>query len=123
MLEHDMVEHKRSAWKSTTLVFLFVFLLLVVFQSNRVTLTQDEGLTLDPAQRMAAGERVYVDFFAALSPGSYWLQELMFRLFGLSLWAGRLMVMLDFSVQCALLFWLTARLASSKSGRYCFAVV
>jgi hypothetical protein len=109
-----MVEHERSAWKSTTVVFLFVFLLLLVFQSNRVTLTQDEGLTLDPAQRMAAGERVYVDFFAALSPGSYWLQELMFRLFGLSLWAGRLMVMLDFSVQCALLFWLTARLASSK---------
>ncbi len=120
------MEQERIAqvdWKTATIVvFLAMFLLLLVFQSNRVILTQDEGLILEPAQRMAAGERVYVDFFAALSPGSYWLQELMFRLFGLSLWAGRLMVMLDFSVQCALLFWLTARLASSKvAGAVLFA--
>jgi hypothetical protein len=115
-----MVERRRSAWKSTTIVFLSMFLLLLVFQSNRVALTNDEGLTLDPAQRMAAGEQVYIDFFAALSPGSYWLQELMFRVFGVTLWAGRLLVMLDFSVQCALLFWLTARLASA---RVAFAVL
>ncbi len=109
-----MAEPERSSWKTTTVVFLSMFLLLLVFQSNRVTLTQDEGLTLDPAQRMASGELVYVDFFGYMTPGSYWLQDLMFRLFGFTLWAGRLMVMLDFSVQCALLFWLTARLASSK---------
>lgn len=51
-----------------------------------------------------------------MSPGSYWLQEAAFRLFGISLRAGRVPVIVDFALECALLFWLTARLAGRKAG-------
>ena len=86
--------------------------LLLAVHGNRVVATNDEGILLDAAQRIAAGQRPYVDFWTYMSPGSYWLQAVVFRLFGISLLAGRLIVIFDFSLQCALVFWLTSRLAS-----------
>ena len=52
-----------------------------------------------------------------MSPGSYWLQALVFRLLGVSLWTGRLIVIFDFALQCALVFWLAAQLASNGQRR------
>ncbi len=98
------------------LVFFAVAALLLLVQGNRLILTNDEGILLDPAQKLAAGARPYVDFFGYMSPGSYWIQGALFKLFGVSLWVGRVPVILDFSVQCALLFWLTARLASQRAA-------
>jgi len=96
--------------------FLAVAALLLAVHGNRIVATNDEGILLDAAQRIAAGERPYVDFWAYMSPGSYWLQAVVFRLFGVSLIAGRLIVIFDFSLQCALVFWLTSRLASSRTA-------
>lgn len=98
------------------LVFFVVAVLLILLQGNRFVLTNDEGILLDPAQKLAAGARLYVDFFGYMSPGSYWIQALLFKLAGVSLWAGRIPVILDFSLQCALVFWLTARLASRRAA-------
>ena len=98
------------------LIFFAVAALLLAVQGNRFILTNDEGILLDPAQKVAAGARPYVDFFGYMSPGSYWIQGALFKLLGVSLWAGRLPVILDFSLQCALLFWLTARLASQRAA-------
>jgi 4-amino-4-deoxy-L-arabinose transferase-like glycosyltransferase len=81
-----------------------------------MVLTNDEGIVLESAQRMAAGGRLYVDFFGYMSPGSYWLQALVFQLFGFALWTGRLLVILDFALQCALVYWLAARLASWRAA-------
>jgi hypothetical protein len=103
---------QNKAGRLSIVVFFFVAIILLASHGNRVVATNDEGMILEPAQRMLAGARPYVDFFAYMSPGSYWLQELVFRWFGISLWAGRLIVILDFSAQCALVFWLVARLAS-----------
>ena len=101
--------------KTATAIFLTIAALLLAFHGQRMVLTNDEGIVLESAQRMAEGGRIYVDFFGYMSPGSYWLQELVFRLFGFALWTGRLMVILDFAVQCALVYWLTARLSSWRA--------
>ena len=97
-------------------IFAAVALLLARFHMSRLVLNIDEGILLDAAERMAHGQRLYVDFFAYLAPGSFWLQELAFRIFGVTLAAGRLIVCLDFSLQCALVFWLMARLGCPRAG-------
>lgn len=103
--------------KTTLAIFVVLAAVVFAFQSNWLVFTNDEGILLEPAQRVAGGLRPYVDFFAYMSPpGSYWLQAVVFRLFGIGLRAGRLLVILDFAAQCALLFWLTARFASRRAG-------
>ncbi len=104
-------DERVTAWAAAA-IFLLVAAILLLIHGNRMIATIDEGILLEPAQRMAEGAAPYVDFFAYMSPGSYWLQALAFRCFGVSLWAGRLPVILDLALQCALVFWLTARLAS-----------
>src|ERR1700693_5463363 len=97
-------------------IFLTVAALLLALHGQRMVMTNDEGIVLESAQRMAAGGRIYVDFFGYMSPGSYWLQALVFRLFGGALWAGRLIVILYFALQCTLVYWLAARLAASAAS-------
>lgn len=89
---------------------------LLWLHGNRLVFNGDEGIILDAANRMLHGETLYRDFFGYISPGSYWLQLGVFRLLGVSHWAGRVLVILDFAVQCALVFWVTARLAGRKAG-------
>lgn len=98
------------------LVFAVVSLGLFWLHGNRLIFNLDEGITLDAAARMLHGQTLYRDFFGIVTPGSFWLQEAVFRLFGLSLRAGRVVVILDFGLECALLFWLTARLAGRQAG-------
>src|SRR5262245_58548513 len=79
-------------------------------------MTLDEGIILDAAARMLHGQTLYRDFFGYMSPGSYWLQEAAFSILGVSLKAGRVVVILDFAIECALLFWIVARLAGKRAG-------
>ena len=90
--------------------------MLLAMHGQRMVMTNDEGIVLESAQRMAAGGRIYVDFFGYMSPGSYWLQALVFKLLGVALWTGRLIVILDFALQCALVYWLAARLSLVACG-------
>lgn len=94
-------------------IFLAVAALLLAMHGQRMVMTNDEGIVLESAQRIASGGRIYVDFFGYMSPGSYWLQAVVFKLLGVALWTGRLIVILDFALQCALVYWLTAKLAAS----------
>lgn len=112
----EQMPDQRNERTCAIVIFLVVALVLVLVQGNRFVLTNDEGIILDAAQKMAAGARLYVDFFGYMSPGSYWLQTLMFRLFGVSLLTGRIPVILDLSLQSALLYWLTARLSSRRTA-------
>ena len=98
------------------LLFVGVTALLLRVDTNHLVFTNDEGIILDAASRMLHGQTLYRDFFGYMSPGSYWLQEGAFRLFGESQFAGRLIVILDFALECALVFWMTARLAGRKAG-------
>ncbi len=99
-----------------TLIFAVVSLGLLWLHGNRLVFNNDEGIIFDAAARMLHGQTLYRDFFGYMSPGSYWLQEAVFRLFGVNLLAGRLVVILDFAVECSLLFWLTARLTGKMTG-------
>jgi 4-amino-4-deoxy-L-arabinose transferase-like glycosyltransferase len=102
--------------KISAAIFLAVTALLLALHGQRMVMTNDEGIVLESAQRMAAGGRIYVDFFGYMSPGSYWLQALVFKLLGVALWTGRLIVILDFALQCALVYWLTAKLSASPAS-------
>ena len=99
-------------------IFLAVMVLLLAMHGNRIVSTNDEGILLDAAQRVAGGERPYVDFWAYMTPGSYWLQAILFKLLGVSLLSARLIVIFDFALQCALVFWLTSRLASLRAAAF-----
>jgi 4-amino-4-deoxy-L-arabinose transferase-like glycosyltransferase len=105
----------RSANRVPCLIFVGVAALLLALHGQRMVLTNDEGIVLESAQRMASGGRIYVDFFGYMSPGSYWMQALVFRLLGVALWTGRLIVILDFALQCALVYWLAARFSASSA--------
>lgn len=98
------------------LVFAATLLVLFLLEGSRVIFTNDEGIILEAAQRMARGERLYVDFFGYMSPGSYWLQSAVFRVFGVSLLAARAVVFTDVAAQSAVLAWLVARFASRRAA-------
>ena len=102
--------------KLASVVFVVTLLLLFLLEGSRVFLTNDEGIILEAAQRMAQGERLYTDFFGYMSPGGYWLQSLAFRAFGISLAAGRAVVFMDFALQAGVIAWLVARFASRRSA-------
>src|SRR5215470_9726474 len=97
-------------------LFVFITALLFWTHGNRFVPSNDEGIILDAAARMLRGETLYSDFFGYMTPGSYWIQEAVFALFGVSIRSGRIVVIVDFAVQCAVLFWLTALLAGKKTA-------
>ena len=97
-------------------IFAVLVPLLLYFHGQRMVLTNDEGIILDAAQRMVRGQRPYIDFFGYMSPGSYWLQALVFQIGGIALWTGRLIVIADLALQSALVFWLADRLATRKTA-------
>jgi 4-amino-4-deoxy-L-arabinose transferase-like glycosyltransferase len=98
-------------------VFLGAALLLLWMFGNRLILgTNDEGIYLDAAERILHGQKPYVDFFGYMSPGSFWMQALAFRLFGVTLAAGRVLVILYVALECALIYWLVERFASRAAA-------
>lgn len=98
------------------LLTIGVAILLVAIHGHRFVQTNDEGILLEPAQRVASGQSPYVDFFGYMSPGSYWIQAGVFRLFGVSLLTGRIPVILGFSIQCGLILLLVSRLATLRAA-------
>lgn len=84
---------------------------------HRLTLeTNDEGIYLDAAERILHGQKPYVDFFGYMSPGSFWAQALAFRLFGISMSAGRVMVIGYVALQAAVVYWLVERYAARAAA-------
>jgi len=98
-------------------VFAALVLLLWPLYGNRLFLgTNDEGIYLDAAERILHGQRPYVDFFGYMSPGSFWMQALAFRLLGVTLAAGRVLAIGYVALECALIYWLVERYASQAAG-------
>jgi 4-amino-4-deoxy-L-arabinose transferase-like glycosyltransferase len=91
-------------------------LLLWMFGSRLILGTNDEGIYLDAAERILHGQKPYVDFFGYMSPGSFWMQALVFRLLGVTLAAGRVLVILYIALECALVYWLVERFGSRASA-------
>ncbi|MBV9771328.1 MAG: glycosyltransferase family 39 protein [Bryobacterales bacterium] len=99
------------------LVFVAAVLVLWLLFGNRLILnTNDEGIYLDAAERILHGQKPYVDFFGYMSPGSFWTQALAFRLFGVTMAAARLPVILYIALECGLVYWLVERFASRTAA-------
>jgi 4-amino-4-deoxy-L-arabinose transferase-like glycosyltransferase len=102
-------------WQSALPLAIFagtVLLLWILFAHRLILGTNDEGIYLDAAERIVRGQKLYVDFFGYMSPGSFWTQAFAFRLFGITQAAARVPVIFDLALECALIFWLVNRYTS-----------
>ncbi len=91
-------------------------LLWWIFGNRLILATNDEGIYFDAAERILHGQKPYLDFFGYMSPGSFWMQALAFRLFGITLLAGRVLVLFYVAIECALIYWLVERFASRATA-------
>ncbi len=107
---------------TAALVFLGTFLFLYWTVAHRFVLSYDEGIFLDGARRILDGQAPYRDFFILMGPGSFWLQAAMLKLFGMTLAASRISVILDFSIIAASVYWLVAQRSNRPLGIFVAAL-
>jgi dolichyl-phosphate-mannose-protein mannosyltransferase len=86
--ENFLPEGSRSDRWIAAGVFLLTCLYLSLFY-NYTILNADEGIVLQGAQRILAGQVLYRDFFSFYTPGSYYWMALLFKIFGSSILVGR----------------------------------
>jgi 4-amino-4-deoxy-L-arabinose transferase-like glycosyltransferase len=86
-------EQLRSERFIALAIFLLSFLYLCLFRRYS-WIDPDEGIILQGAQRILDGQVLYRDFFSFLTPGSYYFNALLFRLFGNSFLVARTAVAL-----------------------------
>jgi hypothetical protein len=82
----------RSFWWLLIVGLVTTALCLPFFRA--VFFMGDEGVLLHGAERMLRGDRLYVDFFEFLPPGSFLLTEIWLRLAGISFVSARMLVVL-----------------------------
>ena len=102
--------------KQALLIFTLIACLLMLVHGNRTVFNGDEGILLEPAQRISQGARPFLDFYCHMGPGSYWWQAIVFSTLGVSMLSARLLTILDFSALSALLFWLVAKYGSRRAA-------
>jgi hypothetical protein len=93
-------------------VFLLAAALLWWLAGDRLVLTNDEGIYLSHAARIAEGETLYRDLFALTGPASFWLLALAFRLAGVTLAAAHAVLVLQLALLTTLVFLAARRLAA-----------
>lgn len=76
----------------------------------------DEGIFLDGASRILAGQVPYRDFFAYLGPGAFWNPAAAFAAFGATLGAAHILLVADVALIAACLYWLTAKLGGRTAA-------
>jgi len=76
---------------------------------RRFLVTFDEGIFVDGSRRILAGQVPYRDFFILMGPGTFWLQALALRIFGMTLAASRAVMIGDLAILAACVFWLVSR--------------
>lgn len=72
----------KSIYLSPLFVGIVFFLLLQLQLFNLDLGFRDEGYLLNNAQRINNGEMPYVDFFLAITPGTYYVQAFIMKIFG-----------------------------------------
>lgn len=97
-------------------VFVLTACLLWWLAGQRLVWINDEGIYLDGARRVLAGQMPYRDFFVLTGPGSFWNVAAFFQLFGVSLASARALLVLDLALIAACLYWLAAEFRSRALG-------
>jgi Tfp pilus assembly protein PilF len=88
--------------RALLLVISWAVLLSVPFLAGIVML--DEGALVHVAERILDGEVLYRDVATGVMPGSYYLQALVFAIFGPSLLVGRVLMILMFTTAVVAVF-------------------
>ncbi len=92
---------------------LFVAACLYLCAFRRfMLLDPDEGIVLHGAERILHGEVLYRDFFSFLTPGSYYLLALLFKIFGNWLIVARTALVLYGGVFTVFAYWMARRVCS-----------
>jgi len=92
-------------------LFAVSFLYLCIFR-HYTSMEPDEGIVLQGAQRILAGQVPYRDFFSFYTPGSYYALAAVFRIFGSSLVVARIALALAGATLSALSYLLARRVCS-----------
>ncbi len=104
----------RREWPLTLAVFVAAAALLWLMAGNLFVLGLDEGIYLQGGVRILHGQVPYRDFFALTGPGSFWLEAAAMKIFGVSLAAGRAVMIFDIALITALVYWLVAQLVERR---------
>ena len=78
---NSLPEQGASERYLAALIFFLSVVYLCLFRQY-TTMEPDEGIILQGAQRILHGQVLYRDFFSFLTPGSFYLHALLFRIFG-----------------------------------------
>lgn len=79
---YNKLVYIKSIYLSPLFVGIVFFLLLQLQLFNLDLGFRDEGYLLNNAQRINNGEMPYVDFFLAITPGTYYVQAFIMKIFG-----------------------------------------
>jgi 4-amino-4-deoxy-L-arabinose transferase-like glycosyltransferase len=104
-------ERSRSERYISLALFVLSFLYLCIFR-RFTAMEPDEGILLQGAQRILAGQVLYRDFFSFYTPGSYYALALVFRIFGSSLAVARTALALTGAILSVVSYLLARRVCS-----------
>jgi 4-amino-4-deoxy-L-arabinose transferase-like glycosyltransferase len=104
-------EQFRSERYIVVILFLLSFFYLCLFR-HFTAMEPDEGIILQGAQRILAGQIPYRDFFSFYTPGSYYAVALLFKIFGSSLPVARTALALAGAVLSSITYLLARRVCS-----------
>src|SRR5256886_14803514 len=114
---------ERSVNEKAIAILVFVVGFAYLFLFRRYTgMEPDEGIILQGAQRILAGEVLYRDFFSFFTPGSYYLQALISRILGNSFLLERTTLVL-LGAAFSVLNYLLARRACSRGTAFTIAIL
>jgi hypothetical protein len=109
---------EQPSWMLMTGLFFITLAVVRAAIGDHFSLSIDEGIYLAGAERAAQGQAPYRDFFLLTGPGTFWLYDVVFRLFGPSLSKARLVVAGEIGFLTTAGFWLLRRL----TGRALFSL-
>lgn len=107
-------------------VFAVSFGLVWWLAGNRLILTNDEGIFLSHAARIAEGEVLYRDLFGLTGPASYWLLALVFKIFGISIASAHLILAAEIAILTTFVYFIARELsdeASALIGAFLFLIL
>ena len=83
---------KRKVWLSSFTAFFIIFLFVAPlnFFFKEHVFAQDEGQLLVYPNMILHGSHLYKDFFALYNPGTYYLVALSYKIFGITIFAERI---------------------------------
>ena len=88
------------------LLIIFVYISLFFYFINRGLNYIDEGYILQGVQRIFNGQKPYKDFDTQVTPGTFYLQYILMKIFGKEIIIGRVWVMLEGILILIILYYL-----------------